>query len=511
MYLLLDSSAIYESEVQFVTWNQCYLNSYKEIIKNIRKLQGIAVGFNTNLDAIIEFRGKDILELINQLKIDTFSLYTKIIEWKGTINEPLDYVTGLCGCFEKGKASEWLIKDKDTYNYLLENLPPAKSIRIGGQAGIMSNVLTNLGVPKVVVHTTTLSEEMKNRFNKGKNLVLPLYDNKNNLTFIHPRRAKGLDESLYLHLISEVKKNDTLKIDDRMNWRCPRSNRFISTYDPPNTEMHLMKAFSDDIELLAQQIDGMLLSGFHMLDSEELGENGVVERITEILSLIKRAKEANPELIVHLEAASTKSELILEQLYNLSLKDNYWDSIGCNERELVEILRSIGEKRFGNELRKSFSQDKVVEGCLKIVEKLNLKRFHLHQHGCYLLITQKDYFDDTTHLKYSQCFSSLVTAEKALIGEASNKLDYKLLLREINPDENISKTYKQLTRAVAKITGKSNNEIFNTGVSENSDYYLISTPSIMIDHPVFTVGLGDTVSASAFVAELAYKKKKNEK
>jgi ADP-dependent phosphofructokinase/glucokinase len=352
---------------------------------------------------------------------------------------------------------------------------------------------------------------MKTRFNKGKNLVLPLYDKKDNLIFIHPKKSKGLDKDLFLHLISEVKKNDTLKIDDRMNWRCPRDNRFISTYDPPNIEMHLMKSFRKNIELIAQQVDGFLLSGFHMMDSDELGKEGVSNRIIEILSIIKRAKEANPELIVHLEAASTKSELILEELYKLSMKGNYWDSLGCNERELVEILRAMGEKRFGNELRKSFTQSKVVEGCLKIIEKLGLQRFHLHQYGCYLLIARKEYFDDLTQLKYSQCFSSLVTAEKALIGEASNRLDYKLLLSEINPDENISKSFKQLTRAIAKLTNLNSNELIKTGTSEINDYYIIATPSIMIDNPIFTVGLGDTISASALAAELAYKKKKSEK
>ena len=92
-----------------MSWTQFYAESYKEIIKKIKKIQGIAVGFNTNLDAIIEFNGKMILELIKHLKIDSFSLYKKIIEWKGRIIEPIDFVTGLCGCFEKGKASEWLI------------------------------------------------------------------------------------------------------------------------------------------------------------------------------------------------------------------------------------------------------------------------------------------------------------------------------------------------------------------------------------------------------------------
>jgi ADP-dependent phosphofructokinase/glucokinase len=490
-----------------VSWTQFYAESYKEIIKNIKKIQGIAVGFNTNLDAIIEFNGKMILELIKHLKIDSFSLYKKIIEWKGRIKEPIDFVTGLCGCFEKGKASEWLIDNQETYKFLLDNLPTPKSISLGGQTGIMSDVLTNLGVSKVIVHTVTLSNALKTRFNKSKNLVLPIYNKKNNLTLVHPSKAKGLDESLHLHIISEVKKGDTLKIDDTMNWRCPRDNRFIATFDPANTELQLMKAFQKDIEIIAQQIDGLFLSGFHMLDPVTLTNEDVIEKITNILAIIDRAKKENPELIVHLEACSTKDEFILEELYKQSMKGKYWDSIGCNERELVEILRAIGEKRFGNELRKDFTQEKVISGCIKICEKLDLQRFHLHQFGSYVLVVKDDYLD-IEQLKKSLCFASFVAAEKALLGKVSKKLDYNLLLNEIMLDKNISKSFNEASHALANLTNTSLDNIKQKGVSKFAGFNIIIIPSIVIDKPIYTVGLGDTISTATLTAEISYKKLK---
>ncbi|NHK30429.1 MAG: hypothetical protein FK730_03700 [Asgard group archaeon] len=495
------------SEVQFVSWTQIYSESYKEIIKNIKKIQGIAVGFNTNLDAIIEFNGKMILELIHHFKIDSFSLYKKIIEWKGRINEPIDFITGLCGCFEKGKASEWLIDNQETYNFLLDNLPTPKSISLGGQTGIMSDVLTNLGVSKVIVHTVTLSDALKSRFNKSKNLVLPIYDKKNNLVLVHPSKVKGLAKSLHLHLISEVNKGDSLKINDSMNWRCPRDNRFIATYDPANTELQIMKAFQKDIELIAQQIDGLFLSGFHMIDPVALGNDGVIERITNIFTIIDRAKKSNKDLFVHLEACSTKDEFILEELYKQSMKNSYWDSIGCNERELVEILRAIGEKRFGNELRKDFTQEKVITGCIKICEKLKLKRFHLHQYGSYILVVKDDYLE-IEQLKKALCFASLITAEKALLGKVSKKLDYNLLLGEIALDKRIAKSYYEAAQALSKIANDSIDNIKQKGVSKMSDFNIVIIPSIIIDNPIYTVGLGDTISTAALIAEISYKKSK---
>ena len=488
-----------------MSWTQFYATSYKEIVKNIKKIQGIAVGFNTNLDAIIEFSGKKILELINKFKIDSFSLYKKIIEWKGRIVEPIDFITGLCGCFEKGKASEWLIDNQITYNYLIDNLPPPKSISLGGQVGIMSDVLTNLGVSKVIIHTVTLSNTLKTKFNKSKNLVLPIYDKKNNLVFVHPKKAKGLDESLHLHIISEIKKGDTIKISDSMNWRCPRDNRFIATFDPANTELQIMKAFQDDIELIAQQIDGLFLSGIHMLDPITLKNEGVIERITNILAIIDRAKKSNPRLIVHLEACSTKNKYILEEFYKQSMRNSYWDSIGCNERELVEILRAIGEKQFSNELRKNFTQEKVITGCIKICDKLKLQRFHLHQYGSYILVAKEDYLE-IEQMKKSLCFASLVTAEKALLGKVSRNLDYNLLLNEIELDKNIAKSYFETVQALSNLTNDSLENIKQKGASKLSDYFIIIIPAIVIDNPIYTVGLGDTISSATLTAEISYKK-----
>ncbi|MHA1170981.1 MAG: ADP-dependent glucokinase/phosphofructokinase, partial [Candidatus Heimdallarchaeota archaeon] len=188
------------------TWSEIYKDSYQEVTNNIKRINGITVGFNTNVDAIYHMRSEAIVDLIHKLGIDSVALYKKVVKWKGSIETPDDYVAGLCGCFEKGRASEWIIQNEETYNYLIENLPVERTLRMGGQAGIMANVLSSLGVPKVIVHTSTLPKEMKQLFTKNKNLVLPIHDKNGNITFAHPRKVKTIDDSLYLHIISEIEK-----------------------------------------------------------------------------------------------------------------------------------------------------------------------------------------------------------------------------------------------------------------------------------------------------------------
>jgi len=213
-----------------LSWSQIYTESYREILKELKRLDGIAVGFNTNVDAIVDFSSDAILELIAQLGIDSLSLYKYVVEWKGVIEDPTDFISGLCGCFEKGKASEWLINDGETYQFLLNNIPVPKAFRMGGQAGIMANLLSEFNIPKIIVHSATLSNELTNLFNNKKNLVVPIYDKKGNLAFVHPRKAKEESDSVYFHIISEIKKNDVLHFGDSIKWRCPRDNRFIATY-----------------------------------------------------------------------------------------------------------------------------------------------------------------------------------------------------------------------------------------------------------------------------------------
>ncbi len=494
-----------------MSWSQTYNDCYQEILKELPRLNGIAVGFNTNVDALIEFNSSLILELIGKVGLDGISLYERILKWKGFIDKPADFVVGLCGCFEKGKASEWLIQNDETYHYLLNNLPVPNSFRLGGQAGIMANILAEFGVQKVIVHSATLPFQLTNLFFKKKNLVIPYYDKKGRLTFINPRKLKIEDQPLFFHIIAEIKKNDTLIFGDTIKWKCPRDNRFIATYDPPNFEMQIMEAFQKDIEVIADSVSGFIISGFHMLDQKRLGKPGLTEKINNIISLIERAKKQNPSLLVHLELSSTKNTFILDQIYKNSQTGAYWDSVGCNERELIELLRAVGEKRLANDLNKNLQQENILQGCLKLCEKLNLKRLHLHQFGCYILIVKKEFALDKELHRNCLCFASLAATEKALTGEILQA--YNLILEQSTLADKISKTYRELTRYITSSESYIKVNFISSGIAETPEYLICAIPSIIVDKPVFTVGLGDTISSTALAAELALRRKywKNKK
>ncbi|NHJ31950.1 MAG: hypothetical protein FK732_03720, partial [Asgard group archaeon] len=468
---------------------------------NLKRINGIAIGFNANVDAVYHMRSKVIVDLIHKLGIDSVALYKKVVKWKGSIEDPEDYIAGLCGCFEKGRASEWIIQNEETYAYLLENLPIERTLRMGGQAGIMANVLSELGIPKVIVHTCTLPKELKNLFTKNKNLVMPIHDKNGNIAFTHPRKVKNIDDRLFLHIISEIEKGDGIKLGN-IKWICPRNNRFIATYDPPNANLDINLSFSDGIHDIAKTTDVIILSGFHMLNSREIGIEGVRERIRTVLNLIRQAKQANPKLIIHLELSSTKNEMILRELFNLSRKDSYWDSLGCNEVELAEVLNVIGESKLSRSLSQDPTQAKYLQGCLKICQKLSLKRLHFHQYGSYVLFTETSYLVSNEKLKQALCYASIITAYKALTGETKKKidLDTNFELEELNT--RFHNSFKEIAAVLDEESIIPEEEFLSKGITKYNEYNLIVIPTLNVSKPKYTVGLGDTVSSTTLAAEI---------
>jgi len=488
-----------------MTWLEHYSESYTDTLKAIKTIDGVAVGFNTNVDAIIEFRSSKIRELISHLQFDTVTLLSKILKWKGVIEEPEDFIVGLCGCFEKGKASEWIIQNKETYEFLLRNLPSDRIIRMGGQAGNMANTLSELNIPRVIVHCATLPNELKNLFLKNKNIRLPVYNKKGKLEFLHPRKVKNFDDRLFLHFISEVRKNDQLNIDNNIRWKCPRNNRFIATYDPPNAQMKIIEGFSQGIDIIAEKINVLILSGFHMLSDEGLGMDKITEKIMSVIELIGKAKTANPDLIVHLELCSTKKKEIMKLLMQSSKQHQCWDSIGCNERELVEVLEAINETKLARAIKKGFSQGDIVTGCLKVLEKLSLKRFLLHQYGCYLLIASREYQVPNEILRKALCFASLITSHKALAVKSLGEIDFASIINLSNIYYDSTKTFSELRKFIEE-TYQNSEQFRISGILETEEARIIAIPTLIVDDPIYTVGLGDGISSTSLAAEVALQK-----
>lgn len=488
-------------------WLNIYRTAQYKTAKHLKQLSGITVAFNTNIDAIVNFTPSMIRQLMVEIGIGPQALQKRIQEWKGIIEAPADFLAGLCGCFREGKASEWLIQNKESYEFLKENLPLTQQLRMGGQAGIMANVLGLLDIPLVITHCASLPKEQAELFVSKENIVIPVLTAQGKLTYIHPQDHFNPNDPVFMHIISEFRKDNQLAIADQELWVCPRSNRFIATYDPINNYLKISQAFVEGIEQIAKKSDGFLISGFHLLPLEQLELAGIRQKIQTVAQLIHRAKEAHPQLLTHYELCSTKQTVLLKELFDFTKECRLWDSFGANERELIASLRVLGEVQLAKELSINITQEKILDGALLLMKALALRRFHLHEFGCYICLHRKTPFIDPQKIRTALCFSSIIAAERAKTGTVSKNYSIESLFGNFSGEENsFPKTFVELANVVEAKGFCSRDKFLSSGIFEHNDYFIIAIPTILIDNPRFTVGLGDTISSTAFVAELALTK-----
>ena len=95
-------------------WLQNYKTAPDQLTK-MSQINGLISAFNANIDAVIKISGKAIEKLIQDFKIDEKEILS---EKTTTINTKEDALRGLLKCFTKGIAEEWLIEDKEVFQWL---------------------------------------------------------------------------------------------------------------------------------------------------------------------------------------------------------------------------------------------------------------------------------------------------------------------------------------------------------------------------------------------------------
>ena len=135
---------------------------------------------------------------------------------------------------------------------------------MGGQGGIVANVLAVTGVNKVYAHANSLPKLQAEQFLKLDNLLSFDVDGTE-------KPAHQIDRQTdipLIHWIIEFDKGDSLTIDGQ-TFVCPKSNRFIATYDPLN--LHLVMDDNFIKTTTARKMDYVVLSGFHALTEHNDG------------------------------------------------------------------------------------------------------------------------------------------------------------------------------------------------------------------------------------------------
>ncbi len=456
-------------------WAKKY-EAVPEQLAKLKQIPAVATAFNTNIDAIIKING----EFLKKLIVDNHITAEEIADIHlSCFRAPSDVVIGIAKCFIRGIAEEWVTEDINTYRWMENNLGYER-LQMGGQGGIIANALALLGVNKVIAHTNSHPKLQADQFLKLNNL-LGINEEGNLQKACDISRENDIP---LIHWIIEFDKGDSFTLDGR-TFICPKSNRFIATYDPLNMKLVMNKGFIKYMNENKAQY--LLLSGFHAL----IEKNNGVKLISEAVPVLKQWKEENPNLIIHLEIASTQDKIvrkaIVDHIAPLAL------SVGLNERETIDLLEIFDQTELAQRIEQETNSRNLFEAILYLKKKLNVKRIQLHMFGLYLTLQDKDfYFTPEQNLK-GMLTAAIVSSSKAYNGSIEKYEDVTKTLGMKVSDRGL----KEL-EILSELLGC--RELMETGVCSVEDYWLSAIPTILIDKPKTLVGMGDTISSVSLIA-----------
>ena len=325
----------------------------------------------------------------------------------------------------------------------------------------------------------------------SKEQAKQFFPNKNLLSFDKHGKMQqasliNRDKNSSIHWIIEFDKNDKITIDNK-TFTCPKSNRFIATYDPPLFNFKLDKHFIDYTN--NNHIEYYFLSGYQALSYHNHG----LKHIKKSEKIISSWKEKNPQSIIHLEIASTQDKIIRKAI--AAHLANKIDSIGVNDREALDILEIINYKKLHNICQQNPDSMNLFKAIIKIKQKLKCPRIQLHMLGLYITIQDKNYPISPNKIRNGMILAATAAASKTSIGYLRQKTD---ILKSYGlPVSNTS--IKELQKLGSYLKSKS---ILEKGICTYQNFNIIAVPTIIIDKPKTLVGMGDTISSFSIIGAL---------
>jgi len=465
-----------------------WLANYKtapEQLKKMAGVKGVISAFNVNIDAVIKITGAKIEELITSQSLDQ----TRILEdGKKRISTKEDAIRGIVHCFKSGIAEEWLIHDKEMFFWLNKFIGYDK-MQMGGQGGIVANAMAVCGVDPVYVHCASLPKDQAKLFLDLPNLVT--LDADGNIA--QASRIERKADLPLIHWIIEFNAGDTVSIDGK-KFTCPKANRFIATYDPLNFKLHIDAPFAKKMAADDINHEYIILSGYQMLTKHNEDGTSGTERIDASKVIIDQWYHEGKNTLLHLEIASTQDKTIRKYLLDNIAKNI--DSVGFNERELIDILEVIDQHELAEECNKNTNSTNLFKGMLKIFDYLNCSRMQLHLFGLYVTLQKKGCKVSALQNRNGMQLAAVIAAAKAGTG-AIEKSDVLLWAKDRQVSEVGLKELNDLAEFVTEKFGKNN--LLEKGIFENDQIEIIAVPTIIIDKPLTLVGMGDTISSISLV------------
>jgi ADP-dependent phosphofructokinase/glucokinase len=482
-------------------WEQRHKEAFYNVKRTIPYLDGMFVAYNSNIDAIKHLTEADLSRLIGLFK-DT-EIIERIDTYPREIKDPLDFIARLLISMREGKAAEIPTHNSDIHEWLKEHLG-FDYARMGGQAGIISNLLSSLELKKVVAYIPWLSQEQAEYFVDADNLFHPKVEN-GKVFLKHPREAFKPNIGSKVNWILEYSKNLNVSCDGR-NFKVPRDNRLIISSRPKWLRLDMDKEVYEQLDSIFP-IDGAMLSGYQMITEEYEDGSTYKDHVASSVQVIEKLKSLNPELRIHVELTSIQNRVIRKAILT-EIVAKHVHSLGLDTVEVANALNVLGHEELSYSviMKEEYGITSLYQGAIQLLKDLSLERVHVHSLGFYICILVKGHPLTLREHRDFLLFSSILAAAKAVRGDIGNFMEAEVGLEvPISSDGLESLDNFKLYCVGRKLCTL---EEFEYGYIYGPDHDAVIIPTKVVDNPKATVGIGDAISAGAFAATLAKIKQK---
>lgn len=464
----------------------------------------ILCGYNVNIDSVYRISGAEMSELLNIF--EAAEILEKIKNPPGKIISESDFVAGLAYCMKEGCGAEWLVFEQSVFKFLKNRYFGKSLVRMGGNAGIMANALSQLGASRVIPNVAVPSKTQLSLFSK-KAIFLPeasIELEKNAGT--EPEKSKAYPSSSQepIHFVFDFSEGDTFSLYGT-EVKVPRENRFIATCDHLNFRLFVNPAFEQYALQHACELDGVLISGFHLL-IEDYPDGSSYETILEnSLSQLRSWKARNDKLRIHLELGHFANKEIADSVF---LKfAGLSDSLGMNEDELAMFYNLHGVSREG---LLHMEAEAVADAACKLASRNALNKLFIHTREFVLTVFKPDSNSEPDSENPESPALQRIAGEKLEALElgvrcagayaASGRLEGREFVEE-EASKLQESTFgrKQIEAFLKAFSGKA---LRQGAYAFRGGYVICMLPTLLSRSPVTTVGLGDTLTAAIFLRGL---------
>ncbi|AYK15675.1 ADP-dependent glucokinase/phosphofructokinase [Methanosarcina flavescens] len=458
----------------------------------------ILCGYNVNIDSVYRITGAEISELLSAF--EAAEILEKIENPPGKIISESDFVAGLAYCMKEGCGAEWLVFEDSVFEFLKNRYFEKSLVRMGGNAGIMANALSQLGASRVIPNVAVPSETQLSLFSK-KAIYLPeaFTQQEKNAGILPEKSEEDLSSNQEpIHFVFDFSEGETFSLYGT-EVRVPRENRFIATCDHLNFRLYTNPAFKQYALQHACELDGILISGFHLLIENYPDGTTYKTILDNSFSELTSWKSRNDKLQIHLELGHFASREIGNSVF---LKfSGLSDSFGMNEDELAMFynLHGVpGEKLLHMEA------EAVADAACRLASRNELKKLFIHTRE-FVLNVFKPGFNPNSEQDLQRVSGEKLEALEfgvkcAGVYAASGKLDGREFVEEealkLQESEFGRKQIEAFLKAFNGKTLRQGAYAFRGG------YVICMLPTMLSQSPVTTVGLGDTLTAAIFLRGL---------